>query len=73
MRKRRKGKQVLDLSLWCEGTFFYEAASRFSTCREKNKTLKVQFIIGKKIITSLGTPTLTTSKLSADLHCLSCK
>lgn len=70
IRKRRKGKQVLELSLCCEGTLFYEAASRFSTCKEKNKMLKAQLIIGKRsnqyhTLTLVGTPALTACKHAA--------
>lgn len=72
MRKRRKGKQVLglDLSLCCEGIFSYEAAFRFSTCRENNKALKVQLIIWKRnnqyhILTLVRTHSLTASKRTA--------
>lgn len=70
IRKRSKGKQVLDLFLCCEGTLFYEAASRFFTCKEKNKMLKAQLIIEKRsnqyhTLTLVGTPALTACKHAA--------
>lgn len=70
MRKRRKGKQVLYVSLLQGHPFSMKQLLGFLPARKKNETLKVQLTIGKRnnqyhILALVGTPALTASKHAA--------